>query len=373
MKELALRCEAKGLQLVFVGHDVKLPEELAPLTSRFDIEPMTLERVKALFNDELKRRRERGRTSTGSRATLDSLLRHMVGLPQASVRHLTRRVLGDGAVDTADLARVLAVKHEVIGGAEILSFEQHLPTLDEVAGMAALKRWLSAAARAVPGARGLRPAAAARRADARRAGRGQEPGGQGRRHRVAAAAAAAGRRRAVRPVTSARSNARLRDALHQAERDGAGRAVDRRDREGLRLGAGRSASDGGLSKRMFGTLLTWMQEHKAPVFLVATANDIEALPPELLRKGRFDEIFFVDLPTARGARTRSWRSTSKQRTARPRRSSTSTRWPRPATATAAPRSSRRSSARATRRTPRASRRDDAARRWPSWRARRRCR
>ena len=47
---------------------------------------------------------------------------------------------------------------------------------------------------------------------------------------------------------------------------------------------------------MFGALLTWMQEHRAPVFLVATANDIEALPPELLRKGRFDEIFFVDLP-----------------------------------------------------------------------------
>jgi SpoVK/Ycf46/Vps4 family AAA+-type ATPase len=47
---------------------------------------------------------------------------------------------------------------------------------------------------------------------------------------------------------------------------------------------------------MFATLLTWMQEHKQPVFLVATANDIEALPPELLRKGRFDEIFFVGLP-----------------------------------------------------------------------------
>jgi SpoVK/Ycf46/Vps4 family AAA+-type ATPase len=47
---------------------------------------------------------------------------------------------------------------------------------------------------------------------------------------------------------------------------------------------------------MFGTLLTWMQEHTAPVFLIATANDIAALPPELLRKGRFDEIFFVDLP-----------------------------------------------------------------------------
>jgi hypothetical protein len=54
---------------------------------------------------------------------------------------------------------------------------------------------------------------------------------------------------------------------------------------------------------MFGTLLTWMQEHTEPVFLIATANDIEALPPELLRKGRFDEIFFVDLPADDARRT----------------------------------------------------------------------
>ncbi len=54
--------------------------------------------------------------------------------------------------------------------------------------------------------------------------------------------------------------------------------------------------DSGPAKRILGTLLTWMAEKKAPVFLVATANDITALPPELVRKGRFDEIFFVDLP-----------------------------------------------------------------------------
>ena len=56
------------------------------------------------------------------------------------------------------------------------------------------------------------------------------------------------------------------------------------------------STDGGLSKRLFGTLLTWLQERNSPVFVAATANDIGALPPELLRKGRFDEIFFVDLP-----------------------------------------------------------------------------
>jgi SpoVK/Ycf46/Vps4 family AAA+-type ATPase len=57
-------------------------------------------------------------------------------------------------------------------------------------------------------------------------------------------------------------------------------------------------NDGGVSQRVLGTLLTWMSERKAPVFLVATANQISHLPPELVRKGRFDEMFFVDLPGA---------------------------------------------------------------------------
>ena len=58
-----------------------------------------------------------------------------------------------------------------------------------------------------------------------------------------------------------------------------------------------SSNDSGVSSRIFGTFLTWMQEKTAPVFVIATANNISKLPPELLRKGRFDEIFFVDIPT----------------------------------------------------------------------------
>ena len=61
----------------------------------------------------------------------------------------------------------------------------------------------------------------------------------------------------------------------------------------------KSDGDSGTSARVFGTFLTWMQEKVAPVFVIATSNDISNLPPELLRKGRFDEIFFVDLPTHR--------------------------------------------------------------------------
>jgi SpoVK/Ycf46/Vps4 family AAA+-type ATPase len=60
---------------------------------------------------------------------------------------------------------------------------------------------------------------------------------------------------------------------------------------------GSAQTDGGTTSRVFGTFLTWLSEKTAPVFVIATANDISSLPPELLRKGRLDDIFFVDLPS----------------------------------------------------------------------------
>ena len=68
---------------------------------------------------------------------------------------------------------------------------------------------------------------------------------------------------------------------------------------------GSGGSDGGTSSRVFGSFLSWMQEKNAPVFVVATANDVSQLPPEFLRKGRFDEVFFVDLPQQR-ERSKIW-------------------------------------------------------------------
>jgi SpoVK/Ycf46/Vps4 family AAA+-type ATPase len=63
------------------------------------------------------------------------------------------------------------------------------------------------------------------------------------------------------------------------------------------MGGMASAFSGGTPQRIFATFLTWMQEKTDPVFVIATANNISALPPEMMRKGRFDEIFFVDLPS----------------------------------------------------------------------------
>ena len=67
-----------------------------------------------------------------------------------------------------------------------------------------------------------------------------------------------------------------------------------------------NVSDAGTAARVFGSFVTWLQEKQKPVFVIATANDVRQLPPELVRKGRFDEIFFVDLPGA-AERTDIWR------------------------------------------------------------------
>jgi len=104
-------------------------------------------------------------------------------------------------------------------------------------------------------------------------------------------------------------------------------------------------TDGGTTARVFGTFLTWLSEKTAPVFVVATANDISQLPPELLRKGRLDEIFFVDLPVEEERREIfGIHLTSAAAT---RSSSTFRGWPPRARTSAGPRLSRLSSARFT--------------------------
>ncbi len=94
-----------------------------------------------------------------------------------------------------------------------------------------------------------------------------------------------------------RSEANLRNALKTAESiSPAILFIDELDKAFAGT-AGSGDSDGGTSSRIFGSFLTWMQEKTSPVFVMATANRVERLPGEFLRKGRFDEIFFVDLPT----------------------------------------------------------------------------
>ena len=93
------------------------------------------------------------------------------------------------------------------------------------------------------------------------------------------------------------SESRTRDALKLAEAmSPCVLWIDEIDK-GLAGASGSGSGDSGVTRRVFGTIISWMQERKRPVFLIATANNVSALPPELLRKGRFDEIFAVDLPS----------------------------------------------------------------------------
>ncbi len=295
LKELALKCEARGLQLAFVGHQIEMPQELVPYSSRFELEPMTIDRVKRLFNDEMARRRSlSGADIAGCRETLQSMLRHLVGLPESSVRHMARLTLGDGQVTAKDLARVLSAKHDSLGAAELLVFEQNLPHLDDVAGMTALKRWLALRREPFlrPDATGLPPPRGVLLLGVQGAGKSL----------CAKAIAASWQVPLFRMDFGAlfdkfqgESERKLRDALRLADTMQPCVLWMDEIEKGLAGGSG-GDGDSGAGQRMLGTLLTWMNERRSSVFLAATANDIERLPPELMRKGRFDEIFFVDLP-----------------------------------------------------------------------------
>jgi SpoVK/Ycf46/Vps4 family AAA+-type ATPase len=204
-------------------------------------------------------------------------------------------ICDDCRFDSTDIQHILARKRKAVGAGP-LEYVEAPVSMDEIGGLKSLKKWLQARQNCLtekaeefglPTPRGVLML-----------------GVQGAGKSLSAKAVATAWQRPLLRLDAGNlydryigeSERRLRDALHQAERMAPVVVWIDEIEKGFASAASHS-SDGGLSKRMFGTLLTWMQEHTAPVFMVATANDIAALPPELLRKGRFDEIFFVDLPS----------------------------------------------------------------------------
>lgn len=225
-----------------------------------------------------------------------AIVRNLRGLTRRQAERVVRElVVDDARIDAEDIERVLDSKRTLLSGSGVLEAVNAPTTLDEVGGLSRLKAWLSdrqgafseeAAAFGIDPPRGVLML-----------------GVQGTGKSLCAKAIATAWQRPLLRLDAGmlynkfigESERRLRAALAQAE--GMAPVILWIDEiEKAFAGASRESNDGGLGRRMFGTLLTWMQEHDAPVFLVATANDIDALPPELLRKGRFDEIFFVDLP-----------------------------------------------------------------------------
>lgn len=237
-------------------------------------------------------------TSNLTRGDLEQIVQTLRGLTAAeAARVVAGAVFDDYQFSPEDLPRIVEAKRNLLQGTGCLESVSVNFAVDEVGGLAALKKWLAVR-------RGGMTAEAKRF--------GLDPprgilllGVQGCGKSLCAKAVAADWRMPLLRMDPGvlyqkfvgESENRLREALAQAE--AMAPAVLWIDEiEKAFASASAESADGGLSQRMFGTLLSWMQDHRSPIFMVATANNIAALPPELMRKGRFDEVFFVDLPPA---------------------------------------------------------------------------
>ena len=231
-------------------------------------------------------------------AVREKLLRATLGLTRDEAEKVYRKVyVTSQRFSEAEVDVVLSEKKQLIRRNGILEFLEEDETLENIGGLEELKRWLR-----------LRSDAFTKKA--RDYGLPQPKGmlilgvpGCGKSLTAKTTSRLWGlpllrldMGRIYDGSTVGRSEANLRNAIKTAESiSPAILFIDELDKA-FSGSAGSSDSDGGTSSRIFGSFLTWMQEKTSPVFVMATANRVERLPGEFLRKGRFDEIFFVDLP-----------------------------------------------------------------------------
>lgn len=224
----------------------------------------------------------------------EKMLQATLGLTASQAQRVfAKAIVTDGVLDDRDIDLVTEEKKQIIRESEALEFFSVTETPDDVGGLGVLKEWLRLRERAFT-------------QDARQYGLPAPKGialigipGTGK-SLTAKMIGGLWRIPLLRLDVGAlfgslvgESEERARRALRLAET--VAPCILWIDEMEKALAHG--GLDSGTSTRVFGTILTWMQEKSAPVFVVATANDIASLPPELLRKGRFDEIFFLDLPS----------------------------------------------------------------------------
>jgi SpoVK/Ycf46/Vps4 family AAA+-type ATPase len=293
IKDIALGYGRTPRTLVFLGHEVPLPRELEHFAGRFDLRfPSREERLQLVEKVVAEWSRAPGgsRVRTDRRA-LELLVENLAGLSTTDTERLVRKaVFDDGALSASDLPVLMQAKYDLLNRNGVLAFEYDTARFADVGGMARLKNWLEQRRGAFDGsAPGL---------DAPKGVLllGVQGCGKSLAARAAAGVLGCPLLRldfgALYNKYHGESERNLRESLGTA--DVMAPCVLWIDE--IEKGLATSDSDGGTSRRVLGTFLTWLAEKRSRVFVVATANDIAALPPELVRKGRFDEIFFVDLP-----------------------------------------------------------------------------
>jgi len=225
----------------------------------------------------------------------EKLVQAALGMTVSQARRVyAKAVVSDGALDDTHIELVTREKQEVIRESQALEFYAVSETPDDVGGLDVLKEWL-----------GLRERAFTQEA--------RDYGLPAPKGMALIGIPGTGKSLTAKMVGGLWRLPLLRLDVGALFGSLVGEAEER-TRQALKLAEtvapcvmwidemekafAHGGGDGGTSTRVFGTILTWMQEKTAPCFVVGTANDVTSLPPEVLRKGRFDEIFFLDLPTA---------------------------------------------------------------------------
>jgi MoxR-like ATPase len=295
LKDIALAYGKHYSTIVLVAGTLPIPDELRSFTAYFRLPLPTTDQLRAIVYDvaaEWGAEHGRREVQTTNKA-LELLVRNLAGLTATDARRLASKAISDnGVISESELPEVMKAKYELLGRDSPLSFEHETARFAEIGGMARLRQWL----------------------DVRKSFFREDPpanfdppkgvlllGVQGCGKSLAAKASAG-----IFGVSLLRldfgvlyskyygeTEKNLRKALDTAEVMAPCVLWLDEIEKGLAVGD----DDDGLSRRVLGALLTWMSERQKAVFIVATANDITRLPPEMVRKGRFDEIFFVDLPS----------------------------------------------------------------------------
>ncbi|MDQ2069208.1 AAA family ATPase [Natronospira bacteriovora] len=295
LREIARGATPDSPNVVLISPRLELPSELRSLATPFDLSLPNDDELEYMVREEAQAWTDhnQGRKVRASRKALNLLVANLRGLPMKDARRLARNAIwNDGALTENDLPGVMEAKFRMLDPGGVLSFEMETERFVNVAGLNRLKDWLRQ--RAPVFASGEPP-----------------PGLDIPRGILLLGVQGCGKSLAARAVAGVfgvpllrldggalynkyhgESERNLRESLKSAEL----MAPCVLWMDEIEKGMSVSDTDGGTSQRILGSFLTWMAERDKPVFLVATANDIEKLPPEMVRQGRFDEIFFVDLP-----------------------------------------------------------------------------
>jgi SpoVK/Ycf46/Vps4 family AAA+-type ATPase len=280
--------------VVLISHEIQLPRELDHLSARFSLAfPTREERREIVERVAADWARAHGQRVKTDRKSLELLLENLRGLSTGDTERIARKVIfDDGALLPSDLPAVMHAKYELLNRGGVLAFEYDTAQFADLGGMARLKEWLR---RRKPAFDGSAP-----QLDAPKGVLLLGVQGCGKSVAAKAAAGIFGVPllrldfAAIHNKYIGESERNLRESLATAETMTPCVLWIDEIEKGVSTGDG----DNGTSRRLLGSFLTWLAEKKTRVFVVATANDISSLPPELVRKGRMDEIFFVDLPGA---------------------------------------------------------------------------